>query len=98
MAPLHTLAGGLPPSTPAIRAAGLVAAALIAGFAIWRRRSLRNVDVLILLAIALGLAIVSGTQLLDAVLSAFSFKRQNGTRIVGVAILAIIVLFALVIR
>jgi hypothetical protein len=96
--PSPLLASIFPTELTAIRAAGLVAAVLIAGFAVWRRRSLRNVDVLILLAIALGLAIVSGTQLLDAVLSAFSFKRQNGTRIVGVAILAIIVLFALVIR
>jgi hypothetical protein len=87
-----------PTELTAIRVAGLVAAALIAGFAVWRRRSLRNVDVLILLLIALGLAIVSGTNLLDAVLGAFSFKRQNGTRIVGVAIIAIVILFALVIR
>ena len=63
-----------------------------------RRRSLRNADVLILLAIALGLAIVSGTQLLDALLSAFSFKKGNGTRIVGVAVFAIVILFLLVLR
>jgi hypothetical protein len=87
-----------PPELTAIRAAGLVIAALVAGFAIWRRRSLRNVDVLILLAIAAGLAIVSGTQLLDAILSAFSFKRENGTRIVGVAVMAILILFLLVVR
>ena len=61
-----------------------------AAFAIWRRRSLRNFDVLILLTIALGLAIVSGTELLDAILGAFSFKRSNGTRIVGVAVFAIL--------
>jgi len=96
--PNSLLASIFPTELTAIRVAGLIAAALIAGFAIWRRRSLRNVDVLILLLIALGLAIVSGTQLLDALLRAFSFKRQNGTRIVGVAILAIIVLFALVLR
>ncbi len=53
---------------------------------------------LILLAVALGLAIVSGTEVLDALLSAFSFKRQNGTRIVGVVILAVAVLFFLVLR
>jgi hypothetical protein len=87
-----------PTELTAIRAAGLLAAIAIAAYAIWRRRSLRNFDVLILLLIALGLAIVSGTDLLDALLRAFSFKRQNGTRIVGVAILAIVVLFALVIR
>jgi hypothetical protein len=88
----------LPPELTAIRAVGLGLAVLIAAFAIWRRRSLRNADVLILLVIALGLAIVSGTQLLDAILSAFSFKRSNGTRIVGVAVFAILILFLLVLR
>jgi len=88
----------LPPELTAIRAVGLGLAVLIAGFAIWRRRSLRNADVLILLLIALGLAIVSGTELLDAILSAFSFKRSNGTRIVGVAVFAILILFLLVVR
>jgi hypothetical protein len=87
-----------PPEITAIRAAGLVAAAGIAAFAIWRRRSLRNADVLILLAIAAGLAVVAGTQLLDALLSAFSFEKGNGTRILGVAVFAILVLFALVLR
>jgi hypothetical protein len=87
-----------PPELTAIRVTGLVIAALVAGFAIWRRRSLRNVDVLILLLIAVGLAIVSGTQLLDAILSAFSFKRSNGTRLLGVAVFAILILFALIIR
>ncbi len=93
--PLSSL---FPPELTAIRAAGLVIAALVAAFAVWRRRSLRNVDVLILLLIALGLAIVAGTQLLDAILSAFSFKRENGTRIVGIAVIAILVLFLLVVR
>ena len=88
----------LPPELTAIRAVGLGLAVLIAGFAIWRRRSLRNADVLILLVIALGLAIVSGTELLDTILSAFSFKRSNGTRIVGVAVFAILILFLLVVR
>jgi hypothetical protein len=88
----------LPPELTALRAAGLVIAALVAAFAIWRRHSLRNVDVLILLLVALGLAIVAGTELLDAILSAFSFKRENGTRIVGVAVIAILILFLLVVR
>ena len=92
------LADVLPPELTALRAAGLVLAVAIAAFAIWRRRSLRNADVLILLLVALALAIVSGTELLDSVLSAFSFERENGTRIVGVAVLAILVLFALTIR
>jgi Glycosyl transferase family 2 len=96
--PAIPLAGIFPPELTAIRVAGLVIAALVAGFAIWRRRSLRNVDVLILLLIAAGLAIVSGTQLLDAILGAFSFKRSNGTRLLGVAVFAILVLFALTVR
>ena len=87
-----------PPELTALRAAGLGIAAMVAGFAIWRRRTLRNADVLILLLVALGLAIVSGTDLLDALLGAFSFKRENGTRIVGVAVIAILIMFLLVVR
>jgi Glycosyl transferase family 2 len=87
-----------PPQLTAIRATGLVLAGFMAAFAVWRRHSLRNADVLILLLIAVGLAVVSGTQLLDAILEAFSFKRENGTRIVGVAVFAILILFLLVVR
>jgi Glycosyl transferase family 2 len=88
----------LPPELTALRAAGLVIAGLLAAFAIGRRRSLRNVDVVILLLVALGLAVVAGTELLDAILRAFSFRRENGTRIVGVAVIAILILFGLVVR
>ncbi len=87
-----------PPELTAIRITGLAIAAAVAVFAIARRRALRNIDVIILVAIALGLAVVAGTQLLDAILEAFSFKRSNGTRIVGVAVFAILILFLLVIR
>jgi hypothetical protein len=88
----------LPPELTAIRATGLVLAVLVAAFAVWRRRTLRNIDVLILLLLAVGLAIVAGTQILDAVLEAFEFRRENDTRIVGVAIFAILILFLLVVR
>ena len=88
----------LPPELTAIRAVGIVLAVLVAAFAIWRRHEMRNVDVLILLLIAVGLALVAGTEIPDAILSAFSFERENGTRIVGVAVFAILVLFLLVIR
>jgi hypothetical protein len=88
----------LPPELTAIRAVGLIVAALIAAFAIWRRRALRNADVLILLLLAAGLAIVAGTEILDAVLGAFEFRRENGTRIVGIAVFAILILFLLVVR
>ena len=92
------LADLLPPELTAIRAVGLVLAALVGAYAIWRRSQLRNADVLILLLAALGLAIVAGTEIPDALLSAFSFERENGTRIVGVAIFAIVILFGLVVR
>jgi hypothetical protein len=88
----------LPPELTAIRATGLVLAVLVAAFAIWRRRTLRNIDVLILLILAAGLAIVAGTQVLDAILEAFEFRRENDTRIVGVAVFAILILFLLVVR
>jgi hypothetical protein len=88
----------LPPELTAIRTVGLVLAAAIAGFALWRRRSLRNLDVLILLLVALGLALVSGTELLDSLFAAFSFEENNNTRIIGVAVFAIVVLFLLVVR
>jgi Glycosyl transferase family 2 len=87
-----------PPELTAIRITGLAIAGATAAFAIARRRALRNIDVIILLAIALGLAIVAGTELLDTILGAFSFKRSNGTRIVGVAVFAILIIFLLVVR
>ena len=87
-----------PPELTALRAAGLVLAAAIAGYAVWRRRALRNADVLILLVVALAVALVAGTELLDTILSAFSFERENGTRIVGVALFAILVVFLLTLR
>jgi hypothetical protein len=82
----------------AIRIAGLVASVLIAAFAIWRRRSLRNVDVLILLFSALALAIVSATTLTDTMLGWFSFHKGGGGRILGLAVFAIVVLFLLILR
>lgn len=91
-------AGVFPPELTALRAAGLVVAAGIVLFALLRRRSLRNVDVLILLATGLGLAIVAGTELTDALLSTFSFERGNGGRILGLAVFAIFILFGLILR
>jgi hypothetical protein len=96
--PVILQANLFPPELTAIRITGLAIAGAIAAFAIARRRALRNIDVIILLLIALGLAIVSGTELLDTILSAFSFQRSNGTRIVGVAVFAILILFLLVVR
>jgi Glycosyl transferase family 2 len=88
----------LPPELTALRAAGLLAAAGIIAFALLRRRTLRNVDVLILLLAGSGLAIASGTELTDALLEAFSFERGNGGRILGLAVFAIFILFGLILR
>jgi hypothetical protein len=82
----------------AIRVAGLVASVMIVGFAIWRRRTLRNVDVLILLFSGLALAIVSATTVTDTVLGWFSFHKGGGGRILGLAVFAIVVLFLLILR
>ena len=91
-------AGIFPAELTALRAAGLIGALALVAYALLRRRSLRNVDVLILLAAGIGLAIVSGTEITDALLSAFSFEQGNGGRILGLAVFAIIVLFLLVLR
>jgi glycosyl transferase family 2 len=87
-----------PDQLTALRSAGLIAAALLLGYAIARRRTLRNADVLILIGAAFGLAIVSGTELTDNLLDAFSFERGNGGRILGLAVFAIFVLFLLIVR
>jgi hypothetical protein len=91
-------AGILPSELTALRAAGLLVAAAIVAYAILRRRALRNVDVLILLAVGLGLAIVAGTELTDKLLSAFSFEKGNGGRILGLAVFSIFIVFGLILR
>ncbi|HEY7456215.1 MAG TPA: glycosyltransferase family 2 protein [Solirubrobacterales bacterium] len=91
-------AGIFPAELTALRATGLVVAFALLVYAVARRRSLRNVDVLILLAVGAGLAIVSGTELTDALLSAFSFEAGNGGRILGLAVFSIFVLFLLILR
>jgi hypothetical protein len=87
-----------PAELTALRSAGLIVAVAIIAFAIARRRSLRNVDVLILLAVGAGLAIVAGTEITDKLLSAFSFEKGNGGRILGLAVFAIFVLFLMILR
>ncbi len=87
-----------PAELTALRATGLVLAAALIAYALIRRHSIRNVDVLILLAAGIGLAIVSGTEVTDRLLSAFSFQKGNGGRILGLAVFAIFVLFLLVLR
>jgi glycosyl transferase family 2 len=91
-------AGIFPSELTALRSAGLIAAIALVAYAVIRRHSLRNVDVLILIAAGLGLAIVSGTEITDRLLSAFSFQKGNGGRILGLAVFAIFILFLLVLR
>jgi hypothetical protein len=82
----------------ALRIFGLLIGVLLIAFAVWRRRTLRNGDVLLLLASGVGVVLVSGTELLDAVLEFFSFQRGGGGRILGLAVFAVIVLFLLTVR
>jgi len=91
-------AGILPAELTALRAAGLIGAVALIAYAVLRRRSLRNADVLILVFAGLGLALVTGTEVVNGLLSAFSFEKGNGGRILGLAVFAIVVLFLLVLR
>lgn len=59
---------------------------------------MRNVDVLILLLAGAGLVVVSATEITNAVLEFFSFKKGGGGRILGLAVFAIFILFVLVLR
>lgn len=91
-------AGIFPAELTALRGGGLIFAIGLIAYAVTRRRSLRNVDVLLLLAAGLGLALVSGTEIVDGLLSAFSFEKGNGGRILGLAVFAIFILFFLILR
>jgi len=87
-----------PAQLTALRATGLVISILIIAFAILRRRELRNADVIGLLVAGLGLALVSGTEITDRLLSALSFNRGNGGRILGLSVIAIFILFLMALR
>jgi hypothetical protein len=91
-------AGIFPAELTALRSAGLLFGLALCAYALIRRRSLRNADVLILLAAGLGLVLVSGTEITDKLLSAFSFEKGNGGRILGLAVFAIFILFLLILR
>lgn len=91
-------AGIFPAELTALRSVGLISAIALIAYALIRRHSLRNVDVLILLAAGVGLALVSGTEITDKLLSAFSFEKGNGGRILGLAVFAIFILFLLILR
>jgi Glycosyl transferase family 2 len=87
-----------PEELTALRSFGLVLAVLLIVYAIWRRHSLSNGAVLFAIFGGIALAIVSGTELLNGLLSAFAFERGNGGRILGLAVFAITILFLLVLR
>jgi glycosyl transferase family 2 len=87
-----------PAELTALRSAGIVVGLLLLAYAVWRRRALRNADVLLLGLTGLALLIVSGTEIVDGLLSAFSFEKGNGGRILGLAVFAIVILFVLILR
>jgi hypothetical protein len=92
------LAGIFPAELTALRAVGLAVALILVVYAIVRRHQLRNADVLMLLLAGVGLAIVTGTEVVNGLLSAFSFEKGNGGRILGLAVFAIFALFILCLR
>ena len=92
------LAGILPAELTALRGVGLAIALILIVYAIARRRTLRNADVLLLLISGIALAIVTGTEVVNGLLSAFSFEKGNGGRILGLAVFAIFILFMVTLR
>jgi hypothetical protein len=92
------LAGIFPAELTALRAVGLALALILVVYAVVRRRRLRNADVLILLLAGIALAIVTGTEVVNGLLSAFSFEKGNGGRILGLAVFAIFILFIICLR
>jgi Glycosyl transferase family 2 len=98
VAPFVPDASIFPGELTALRAAGLAFALGLIAFGIWRRRELSNGAVLLAVFGGLALAVVAGTELLDALLEAFAFERGNGGRILGLAVFAIAILFLLVLR
>ena len=92
------LAGLFPAELTALRGVGLAIALGLIVYAVVRRRAMRNADVLLLLVSGIALAIVTGTEVVNGLLSAFSFEKGNGGRILGLAVFAIFVLFILALR
>src|SRR4051794_41607300 len=84
-----------PEELTALRAGGLVLAVLLFAFAVWRRRSLSNGAVLLAIFGAFALLIVSGTELLNGLLSALAFNRGNGGRKLRLPGFSVVVLFFL---
>ena len=91
-------AGIFPAELTALRGVGLLVAAILIVYAIARRKALRNADVLLLLAAGVALALVTGTEIVNGLLAAFSFEKGNNGRILGLAVFAIFFLFLLTLR
>ena len=92
------IAGILPAELTALRAVGLAMALILVVYAVARRRQLRNADVILLVLAGLALAVVTGTEVVNGLLSAFSFEKGNGGRILGLAVFAIFILFIITLR
>src|ERR1700710_370090 len=92
------LAGIFPAELTALRAVGLALALILVVYAVVRRRSLRNADVLLLVLSWLALAVVAGTEVVNCLLSAFSFEKGNGGRILGLAVFAMFIIFLITLR
>jgi hypothetical protein len=92
------LAGLFPAELTALRGVGLAIALILIVYAVARRRTLRNADVLLLAVSGIALAIVTGTEVVNGLLSAFSFEKGNGGRILGLAVFAIFALFLITLR
>jgi hypothetical protein len=88
----------LPAELTALRAVGLVIALILVVYAIVRRHQLRNAEVVLLLLAGIALAIVNGTEIVNGLLSTFSFEKGNGGRILGLAVFAIFILFIITLR
>jgi len=92
------LAGLFPAELTALRAIGLAVALILVVYAVARRREMRNADVVLLFLAGLALAVVTGTEVVNGLLSAFSFEKGNGGRILGLAVFAIFILFIICLR
>jgi hypothetical protein len=92
------LAGIFPAELTALRAIGLAVALILVLYAVVRRREMRNADVVLLLLAGIALAVVTGTEVVNGLLSAFSFEKGNGGRILGLAVFAIFILFIICLR
>lgn len=91
-------AGIFPAELTALRSAGLLIGLALVAYAIVRRRTLRNADTLLLIGAGIALVVVAGTEVVDGLLSTFSFEKGNGGRILGLAVFAILILFLITLR